>query len=424
MDKTPGRLKDIFMKIKSWIVVLILCTSVGGLAQSTNIALYNVSVIPMDKNRTVKNQTILISNGKIVNIGNATSLKIPVGFQKLDCSGYTVLPGLADMHMHLRRASYDSMMSYLRLGITTLRDMNGRPFILQWKDSIEKGLITGPHLYVASPSIGNFSSAREGFPTPKNSRQADSLILAYKNAGYDYIKVHNFITDTIYDAITKYSRKHNMEVVGHVPVGISLQHAIFSGQKTIEHFTGFADCCMDEDSRRKDSIDYRAIFHAVHLNKDSLHQYISMMVEKKIWSVPTITFFDRILPAPMVKDAFADPSLRKQGLTTRKQILYELHKKGALIMMGTDSDAGEDLEANTIYDELQYMNEAGLTPYEVLRTATVLPAAYLGLSAKKGKVMKGMDADLVIVKGNPLENLQELRNVIKVMINGKIVVNK
>lgn len=381
------------------------------------IAITEVSVVPMHRPGVVPSQTVLIAGDRILRLGDSADVEVPADAIRIDGRGRYLMPALADLHVHLRDASEADLRAYLEAGVTTVREMNGREHLLTWRRRIEAGSLLGPRMFVASPTIGNWSSPREGFPTPETAAEAHARVQRFKNEGYDFIKVYSFVPAPIYRAILSAAAEVDIPVVGHVPLEIPLEEALALGQTSIEHLHPYVDAAMTPAARELDSKDMRAVFHAVDLDATALRELAAATREAGVWNCPTVTFFDRVLPVDFVKEPWGRPELRRLGAATRRQIVRALHDAGAPMILGTDSDAGDDLAPGVIHEEIANLVAAGLDPFEVLEMATTHAASFLGLE-KSGAVASGFRADLILLECNPLERTDCLRRPVEVLARG------
>ena len=196
------------------IALVVACAPAGGagsLASGNSdslVAFVNVNVIPMDRERALKNQTVVVRDGRVAELGDSARVKVPPGAVRIDGRGKYLVPGLIDMHTHLfsddsfpDQLAGDELMVMLANGVTTARLMIGTPEHLVMREKIAKGEMVGPTLFVASPQItgrkyGAIFNGRE-VKTEEAARQA---VKDFKAAGYDFIKITNFITRPVYDA--------------------------------------------------------------------------------------------------------------------------------------------------------------------------------------------------------------------------------
>jgi imidazolonepropionase-like amidohydrolase len=379
-------------------------------------AIVGADVFTMDGRGLLRNQTILIRDGRIAALGPADSVAYdPQNVETIGGAGRFVMPGLVDAHVHLREATEEALIRYLRAGVTTVRDMNGRPFLLDWRRRIEHGELAGPTLYLASPTLGNLSSPREGYPTPRTEQEGRAAVRRFQAAGYDWIKVYSFLPAAGFAGIVEEAARRRMPVGGHVPVAVGAE--VFSGIRSIEHLTEYAGLSLADGEEDRD---LRTVFHAGTLDSRKLDSLIRETVRAGVWNVPTLVWFDRNLPTRRVLEAWRHPELRAQGAFNRRLILRRLRDAGARIAVGTDSDGlGEHLSPFAILGELQAMTEAGFSRREVLRAATVGGAELLGGLAEFGTVTVGKRADLLVLFCDPREDLTCLADIDLVVARGR-----
>jgi imidazolonepropionase-like amidohydrolase len=323
-------------------------------------------------------------------------------------------------HVHLRQADTGALSQYLRAGITTVRDMNGRPFLLEWRERIRRGELRGPTLLVASPTIGNFSSPREGYPTPRTFDEGRDAVRRFHSAGYDWIKIYSFIPAEGFRGIMAEASALGIPVGGHVPVALALDSVLRSGVRSVEHLTEYAGTSLVESSRRLDEQDFRSIFHAGHMDTALLDALIDSTIKHRVWNVASVVWFDRHLPVAMARQAWADTSLRSLGASNRRAIVRRMHAAGALLAIGTDSDAGDDLPAAAIHDELAAHFAAGIPTMAALSMATIEGARLLGIDDEVGSVHAGKRVDLLVLPCNAEEDLSCLRAPEVVIARGRV----
>lgn len=425
------------IKNKDWFVVLveIMIVFLAAIPMSfafaaeistppaPTLAITNVNVITMAERETLLRQTVIISGSRISAITPIATANIPDGVEVIDGLGQFLLPGLADMHIHLRHTTEDSLEAYLRMGVTLAREMNGRPHILEWRDRIEMGELSGPQLIVASPTIANFSSPMEGYATPETAEEAANTVQLFVDQGYDFIKVYSFLPAQIFRAIMDKANTMGIPVAGHVPVQISLAEVQDLGLRSIEHLTEFATAVATDEGVALDNADNRGIFHAVPIDEGKLDRLAADLAESGTWNVPTITFFARKLPVSFLRDIWSDPDTREFGLENRKKIVMALHRAGAPMMFGTDTDF-DDIPAGTmLWEEFQNLADAGIPNFDILAMATRNPAIYLDQLDNFGTLETGKRADMILVACDPLRSIRCLQYVNQVFKNGSPVLN-
>ncbi len=217
-------------------------TALRDLPAAGPVAFVDVSVVPMDRQRVLAHQTVVVDGGRVVALGPASAARIPAGAARVDGRGKFLLPGLVDMHAHLAAGTESladpagrQLALYLATGFTTVRSLgipaaNG-PAALALRDRVARGEVLGPTLVVASPSV-NGNSAR----TPADAAR---LVAEAKAAGYDAIKTHgNFASAEAYDSMAATARRVGIPLVGHVTPEYGLARAMAANQQ-IEHLDGY-----------------------------------------------------------------------------------------------------------------------------------------------------------------------------------------
>src|SRR6185295_16663080 len=219
------------------LVLVTVATLVVQGAQQQAIAFINVNVIPFDRERIIAGQTVIVRDGRIVEIGPAEKTRVPAGALQIDGRGKYLMPGLADMHVHLYpgAGAPDDLASqqlqlFLANGVTTIRNMIGKPEHLMLRDRVAKGELLGPAIYTAGPPLlGN------NVPTPE---AAERIVAEEKKAGYDLLKVHEGLSPETYAAIVATANHVGIPFAGHVTATVGLKRALDAHQTSIEHLDG------------------------------------------------------------------------------------------------------------------------------------------------------------------------------------------
>jgi len=416
-------------------------------------AIENVTVIPMDRERTLEGHTVIVQDGRITEVSRAP--KIPSGAIRIDGKGKFLIPGLADMHVHLfsdesfpKEFAPDELAISVASGVTTVRLMCGTPEQLTYRDSIKAGRMFGPNLWLASPQLTGRRTANSHLvTTPEEARAAVSKS---KSDGYDFIKVTEAITRDVYDAITDEAKKQGIKVIGHVDLRVGAPHAIASGQQ-IEHLDAYLESVLKDDSPIKTSLSGGGMFRREnwqsvdHLDDAKIVKIAQDTAKAGIYSTPTLNFWQvtfgkgasdeeikarpdfRFVPERLVKPWFdaghriwANPPAaeqRKKFLRARNMLVREIRKAGGKIMAGSDSPDWFMLYGWSLHRELKVLVEAGLTPFQALEAATSTPAEFLKSNA--GVIAPGKQADLVLLSANPLQSIANAEKRVGVMLKGQ-----
>jgi len=446
------------MRIKKFIYILILTLGLNQVSLG-QIALENVSVISMEDSLVLQNQLVLINNGLIEVIEPSNNIEIPAKYEKIDASGKYLMPGLYDMHMHYlsddrideKYMDHEVAIS-LSYGVLTNRLMIGRPEHLRLKKRIASGEIVGPRVYVASPQLSaiSFSKVFNGLVI-KDFTQGYEAVKLYSDKGYDFIKLTFGLNNESYQGIIKAANEEGIPVVGHVSRKIKLRTSIKSGQD-IEHLDQYMDAIISNEAPTDEGLSAFGIFKEDpwytlnFIDSAKLEEVIQLTVKHDIWNTPTNFLFissfahkrsdselekspEWSLLSTEVKkellkyrkkywDKPPAEDLRIKYEKTRAYIIKEIFKRSGKIMAGSDAPEWLTLYGSGLHRELKnFVYSVGLSPYEALQTATVKPAEYLNEN-KSGMVKMGYNANLVLLKDNPLENIEAIENIEGIVLNG------
>ena len=266
------------------------------------IAFVHAAVIPMDEERVLRDQTVVTANGKILEIGPASTVTVPVGALRVDARGRYLLPSLCDMHVHLLGDAWNIMLRpeakiasqdipfekflfpYIANGVTTVQALSATPEEITLRERIDGGDLLGPRLILARMVDG----PEKAWPPPlstwvASATEAREAVRRAKDEGYDKIKVYSFLNKESYDAIVSAAKELRMDVIGHVPMSLSVEYVLDAGQKLIAHSEEVAKHAGGAYSAER--IDYFAV----------------RMAERGVWMIPTLVTTRSIL------GFFADP---------------------------------------------------------------------------------------------------------------------
>lgn len=415
-----------------FIVTSFLFSCTPGEPQTVFI---NVSVIPMDSELILEDQTVVIERDRIVKVGPSSEVNVSSNATIIDGEGKFLMPGLAEMHGHVPPTNpgpnapdyFDeeyvesTLFLYVSAGITTVRGMLGYEGQLSLKDSVNSGAYIGPNLYLAGPSFnGNTISSPE---------QAAERVRDHKNEGWDLLKVHPGLSLEEYDAMAETANEIGITFGGHVPADVGVTHAIESGQITIDHVDGYVSYLRQFEGEEMD---------------EKLAEVIQLTKEHDVWIVPTMALWETIIGAAdyeamkeydelkyipeAVKrnyfnfadnpqSAYSTDSPREHA-ELRTRILSEMNKAGVKILMGTDAPQLFSVPGFSIHRELPHMKAAGMSNFEILQSGTINVGEYFSEWDDFGTIAEGQRADLILVNGNPLEDLSAIQDHSGVMVQG------
>ena len=410
-------------------------------------AFVDVTVVPMDRERVIAHQTVIVRDGRIVALGATASTTVPAGATRIDGRGKYLMPGLVDMHAHFAAGTESlsdgagrQLALYLANGFTTVRTLSGPPAVLPTtlvlRDRINRAEVLGPTLYVAGPSLNGRSVS--------SPRQGVQMVEDEKRAGYDLLKTHGLLPAETYDSIADAAHRVGLRLVGHVTPEYGLVRAMAAGQQ-VEHLDGYIDAIM-RDGAPSDIPGQLIVDPAVLANIDTakITAIARETARRNIWNGPTLALFEILAsdatPDELARGAemrYAPPAAirawkeekarilaespadgRHTFIDVRRRLVKALHDAGAKLLVGSDSPMPFNLPAFGALHELDSFVGAGLSPYDALVAATRNPAEWLG-RADVGTVAVGKRADLILVDANPLENVDNVRRLSGTMLNGR-----
>lgn len=413
----------------------VFCTRQNGgatLQQAPNreTAFVDVNVIPMDGERVLANQTVLVRGDRIVEIGPAAKIKVPAGATRVNGNGKYLMPGLAEMHGHIPaqqspREYVDAVLFlYVANGITTVRGMLGAPNQLELRGQAERGEIVSPTLYLAGPGFsgGAINSAA----------QAVERVNEQKREGWDLLKVLPGLTREEYDAMAKTARERGISFVGHIPEEVGLMHALEMRQETIDHVDGYVEYLQAGDK----AIDEARLAEAVRKTKEAGTWIVPTMAvwevligaasAEKVLAYPELKWMPRDQLANWEKSLrgrFADSQFDQQKAlrvaAARKRILKALHEGGVRLLLGSDAPQQYSVPGFSIHREMALMRESGISNYEILRSGTKNVGDYFAAKDKFGTIAAGQRADLILVNADPLKDVANVAKRSGVMTRGR-----
>lgn len=406
-------------------LLLSLLLAVPAFAET--IVIRNVNVVSMTSPKVAEKQNVIVRDGVIESVSTRLA-KMPDGTKVVDGTGKYLMPGLAEMHGHVppanapNGATEDTLFLYVANGITTVRGMLGHPGQLELREKSKRGEIVAPNLYLAGPSFNGQSV--------NSPQEAIDRVRAQKREGWDLLKVHPGLTRDEYDAMAKAAREEGIRFGGHVPAEVGLEHAIEMGQETFDHIDGYAELLEAE----KGPVDEKKLAAIVRKSKDA-----------GVWIVPTSALWEVLfgtIPLDTLKSygelkyvsrqsvdqwsgAFEQRLTQipredaKNIIAARTRILRALHEGGVKILMGTDAPQQFSVPGFSLHRELLRMRQAGMSPYEILKSGTVNVGQYFAKQDSFGTIEAGKRADLVLVNANPLTDVANVGKISGVMVRGR-----
>lgn len=461
---------------RSTLTTLALCTAlIVGCAQDASepvdLSIRNVTVIDA-VNPIRRNQTVLIDDGRIIDIVDSNTAPEAPASQKIDATGRYLIPGLWDFHVHFTfdKRFTDAMAGlFLYHGITNVRDTGGLlEDLLPVVDTLRSAGGNAPNIWYSGPLLdgkdvvydgANFPGLGIANPTPEAARANIAEIHA---AGASFLKIYEMVTPEVFAAIVEEASARNLPIDGHVPLSMRARDVAPEVQ-SLEHLRNYEmDCVSDPElwlaARQAELANpanepgnvLRSRLHTLQrlpaiTTEDPVVCAQTTEALKATITVPTLRMnsmdlyvpfarndFDQamdLIPASVseewraaretlgasedpVDTTFAEWSLRRTG---------ELHAAGAPIAAGTDTPIGWSIPGYSLHTELEQYVEIGMTPLEALYSATVKPAEFFGLDTEMGQIKVGAIADAVLLNANPLEDITATRSVEAVINRGVLL---
>ncbi len=464
------------------ILISIMVASAGctGNKKSSAYAIKHVNLVPMTEEVVLEDQTVLIEGSRIAAIGSAGEVNIPDGTTIIDGQGAYLMPGLADMHMHTTPAwktewPVSPFILYLANGVTTVRNLDPLPdasgsdhpspdYVLSWRDEIQSGKQPGPTMYTTGLSLQGLDDWR---PSVIKAGDAQKVVKQNVDKGYDLLKIFEYYPREHFTEAMAAAEEYGMYVTGHIPFEVDLEAALISGMDEIAHIApilfweraGFYQPGMTREEfmqaflqemldewvgvdpetwfqGQKDTIEH--IVEIIRSNgvnicttgvgpditEDLIADYDSF-VDRVDMQYSRRRFLDLISRGEDGAQAvFTQYPVLLDGFLYERDVWYRaLKEAGVLLILGTDSGFGMGIVPGfSLHGELLTLIHAGFTPYEAIATGTVnaskVVEQMIGVD-DFGTIQVGKRADLILIGGNPLEDVTNIQDILGVMAAGR-----
>jgi imidazolonepropionase-like amidohydrolase len=446
--------------LRALVVVLSLSVLVSNHACGQNVPLVieHVSVVDVIAGRLKSDMTIEI-RGRVISAMRAGGVKVPLGATLIDGRGKYLIPGLWDMHVHMGfppGAAQVFLPVMVANGILDARDMHSLiSIIVPLKHAVANGSQTGPRLFVAGPAVDGPNSYLPGSRVVHTADEARDAVRQLKDGGVDFIKVYSSLPKDLYFAVASEAKKQGIPFVGHVPYGVTAAEASDAGQRSMEHLTEVdVGTSRDEANIKAEEVEAMQQKHGsipdAHRLKATYDSAKATALFERFrrngtWQVPTLVVLYQ--PGQLASGGhptndsllvYIPKSLREYWRSTppdfaaRMGALYVIHsdlvgqinKAGVQMLAGTDCPNPYVYPGFSLHEELGLLVRSGLTPAEALRTATINPARFLGLTDSLGTVATGKVADLVLLDANPLDDIANTKRIRAVIRGGHLLDRK
>lgn len=410
---------------------------------AAGLAIVHARVLDSERMRWLPDHTVVAVGGRITAIGLSASTRPPVGARIIDAAGRALLPGLWDMHTHNHPS--DGPLD-IAAGVTTARDLANDPELLDdLKRRWDEGFAIGPHLLRSGFIEGRGPSAAASKITAETEAEALAAVDSYAARDYEGIKIYNSIKPALVPILARRAHEKGMRVSGHVPAFMSAEDCVRAGYDEIQHmnmvFLNFlADAKTDTRTHLRVSLVAEKAGD-LDLRSRRVQDFVKLLLDRKVVLDPTMYIWEllfvsragKVLPElrwlvdrlpPQAQRGYRGGGLPvppgkeeafRRSYAALLAMLKMLHDAGVPIVAGTDAPAGL-----TMNRELEIYAEAGLTPAQVIHTATLGPARVMKRDRTSGSIAVGKDADLILVDGDPLADVRDLRNVVTTVRSGVV----
>ena len=399
-------------------------------ADNNSFLITNTNIIPMNQDTLLVSKMVYIKDGIIQKI--ADSIEID-GVEILDAKNKYLTPGLIDMHVHV----WDryELGLYLSNGITAVRNLWGMPMHLRLKEDVNNDEIISPIFFTAGPKLTGPEFIGDDNLNLTNPREAKEKVISYKDRGYDLIKTYYGLDKEIFDAVIEQAKISEIDIVAHPSQKVPFSYHLNTQIKSIEHAEEIVQQPLQFDL---DTIKLQPIIDSISQSKHTsytptitgFNNIYQMMIDDSILDSASLGYMNPLIKKVDSKNQFDRWFNAKQKDSTvvsriknqhnfHLKIVKKLHEAGTIIICGTDAGIGVTVPGFSIHQELAFYKEAGLSNYEVLKTATVNASKTHSIMNNMGTIEVDKVANLILIDNNPLLDLSALQNPSTVFIKGR-----
>ncbi|MBS1663997.1 MAG: amidohydrolase family protein [Bacteroidetes bacterium] len=439
-------------------------------AKKFSLVITNANVVDVINGKIIKNQLLAISGDTIKAVDDTKMAAKYKADRYLDAMGKYVMPGLWDMHIHLRGgdsaigANKNLFPLFLAYGVTTVRECGGdmTPSVMTWRKQVANGELAGPRIFTAGPKLDGPGGTWAGSIPVVTPEQVTAALDSLQKIHVDFVKIYDSkISGDAYLEIIRQAKKRGMKVTGHMPFTVELKEAASLGMDGSEHlYYVFKACSSKEDSITEEIRKSEHTAHPIGLfgalpslfnTFDSVKaaQLFKYLAQKNFSITPTL-FISKTLSGIKETDhtndsllAYIDPRIqatyagrvrgaRRQSdeqtrFTQRYQALCaslvpKMYAAGVNIVAGSDCGASNSYvyPGSSIHEEIKLLVASGLTPAQSLKTATANGSKFFGVESFFGSLQKGKCSDMVILDQNPIADINAIDQISSVVSHGKL----
>ncbi|WP_129642517.1 amidohydrolase family protein [Peristeroidobacter agariperforans] len=407
------------------------------------LAIVNANLFDSQTGKSIPGSTVLVEGNRIKAVGADGKVAIPAGAERIDARGRALLPGLADMHVHLGE---HEGVQHLAAGVTMVRDMANDPdALLGFKRRFDAGEELGPRIFMSGIIEGPGPFAGPTKVLVDNEAKAREAVDNYAKLGYQGVKIYSSVKPELVPVIAKLAHDKGLRVGGHVPAYMTARQFIEAGADEMQHINFvFLNFFFDEVQDTRTPARFTSVAQRgskLDLNSSEVRSFVQLMKDKHVVLDPTVTVFNTMMTRQpgTVGPGYAPiagrlpPQIRRSLLTgglpipkgseqqyrdsadALLRMIKLLYDSGITLVAGTD-----DLPGFTLHRELELYVQAGISAPETLRIATLNAAKVLEREADLGAIAPGKIADMILVDGDPARRISDIRNTDLVVKDGKV----
>jgi len=406
------------------------------------LVIQHARLFDAESGKLMPETTVVVASNRIQAVGHDGEVAAPAGAEVIDAKGKALLPGLWDMHTHL---SDDDGLLNMAAGVTTVRDMaNDIDKLQDMRRRWENGDAVGPRVLMAGFMDGPGPFAGPTKVLVSTEKEALDWVDRYASMGYVQVKLYSSLDPKLVPAIVKRAHEKGLRVSGHIPNGMIAEEAVRAGFDEIQHVNFLELNFLDRGIDTRTPARFTEVGeHAAELdlNSDKVKRFIALLKERGTVLDVTLATFESLYMAPAnavgptyatVVDRFPPTMQRgfvgggltappgheqryKDSFRAMENLVLALHKAGVTVVAGTDALCGFAL-----HRELELYVDAGFSPADALRAATLVPARVMKRDRDLGSVAPGKMADLILVDGDPTARISDIRRVVLTVKDGVV----
>ena len=423
-------------RVLTTFILTILTVAVATEAHAAELVIKNARVLTMHQGPAYQTFDVIVRDGKFADARSDADV------QTIDLTGKYVIPGLTEMHAHVPVPRMDSpnyredvLFLWVANGVTRARGMMGHPSHLELRAALEAHDLLGPAMTISGPSFSGGSVS--------DVETAARRVRDQKAAGYDFLKIHPGLSVASFQAVADTANAEGIAFAGHVTGAVGLLASLQAKQQTIDHLDGFIETLVAADRLEERQASWFGADLVGHVDAARIPALIAAVKASGAAIVPTETLLENVagdLATQQAREEFAylPTNLRQsysravadsaRGFTAqsaaafldlRKRLIGEAHRAGVPILLGSDSPQIFNTPGFSIHRELAALVAAGLTPFDAIAAGSVVPAEFFDASAAWGSIAPGRDADLIVLRDDPLADIANSHSIEAVMVRGR-----